>query len=219
MHPPSPSGARAVSRTAAVTTAGLLLTATAGTAAAAPAAPPAAGAAATAVAAVAFSDGGFESPVVPAPAPFTDYLGGQTFGPWTVGGDSADLTSDRLWDVAEGHQSLDLNGSTTGSVSQTFPVAPLTTYLVTFKLAGNPVWAPALKTGQVRVNGTTVLDFAFDVSGHGLRSMGYVEQTTAFTNLLGTSATLTFASTTPGYGGPVIDDVKVRSCLLVLCLP
>ncbi|WP_327682365.1 DUF642 domain-containing protein [Kitasatospora sp. NBC_00458] len=217
MRPLRPS-ATAVS--AAVLSAALLLTATAGSASAAPGDAPRAAPGAGATAAVAgFSDGGFESPVVPSPSPFTDYLGGQTFGPWTVGGDSADLTSDRLWDVAEGHQSLDLNGSTTGSVSQTFPVAPLTTYLVTFKLAGNPAWAPALKTGQVRVDGTTVLDFSFDTTGHGFRSMGYTEQTAAFTNLLGSSVTLTFASTTPGYGGPVIDDVKVRSCLLVLCLP
>ncbi|MEU0158065.1 hypothetical protein ABZ154_04265 [Streptomyces sp. NPDC006261] len=49
--------------------------------------------------------------------------------------------------------------------------------------------------------------------------MGYVQQTAAFTTLLQTSATLTFASTTPGYAGPVIDDVVIQSCLPVLCPP
>ncbi|MEU0303228.1 DUF642 domain-containing protein [Streptomyces sp. NPDC006175] len=164
-------------------------------------------------------DGGFETPAVPAPSPFTTYLGGQPLGPWTAGGDSVDLTSDRLWDAAEGHQSLDLNGSSTGSVSQEIRVLPLTSYVVSFELAGNPAWAPALKTGELRVDGTPVRTFSFDVTGHGFRDMGYTRQTAVFTNLLKHSVTLTFASTGPGVGGPVIDDVRVRSCLLVLCPP
>ncbi|MFI2781843.1 DUF642 domain-containing protein [Streptomyces sp. ALB3] len=164
-------------------------------------------------------DGGFETPAVPAPSPFTTYPGGQPVGPWTAGGDSVDLTSDRLWDAAEGHQSLDLNGSSSGSVSQQIPVLPLTSYVVSFELAGNPAWAPALKTGELRVDGTPVRTFGFDITGRGFRDMGYIRQSAVFTNLLKNSVTLTFASTSPGVGGPVIDDVRVRSCLLVLCPP
>ncbi|MFJ6854789.1 DUF642 domain-containing protein [Streptomyces sp. NPDC091271] len=163
--------------------------------------------------------GGFETPVVPAPSLFTTYLGGQATGPWTVGGNSVDLTSDRLWDAAEGSQSLDLNGSTSGSVSQEISTHPLTSYVVSFELAGNPAWAPALKTGELRVDGVPVKTFAFDITGHGFRNMGYTRQTAVFTNLLKSSVTLTFAGTSPGLGGPVIDDVQVRSCLLVLCPP
>lgn len=162
---------------------------------------------------------GFETPLVPAPYTFTDYLGGQPMGPWTVGGDSVDLTNDRLWDAAEGHQSLDLNGSTSGSVSRKISTLPLTSYIVSFKLAGNPEWLPTLKTGELRVNGSPLKTFSFDITGHGRRSMGYVQQTAVFTTLLNTSVTLTFVSTNPGYGGPVIDDVKIQSCLLVLCPP
>ncbi|MFB8026133.1 DUF642 domain-containing protein [Streptomyces sp. NPDC056465] len=161
--------------------------------------------------------GGFETPVVPAPSPFTSHLGGTALGPWAVGGHSVDLTSDRLWDAAEGSQSLDLNGSTSGSVSQEIPTHPLTSYIVSFELAGNPAWAPALKTGELRVDGVPVKTFTFDVTGHGFRTMGYTRQTAVFTSLLRNSVTLTFASTSPGPGGPVIDDVQVRSCLLVLC--
>ncbi|MFJ8751222.1 DUF642 domain-containing protein [Streptomyces sp. NPDC102441] len=168
---------------------------------------------------VAGFDGGFETPVVPAPSLFSTYLGGQTAGPWAVGGNSVDLTSDRLWDAAEGNQSLDLNGSTSGSVSQEISTHPLTSYVVSFELAGNPAWAPALKTGELRVDGTPVKTFSFDVTGHGFRNMGYTRQTAVFTNLLKSSVTLTFVSTSPGLGGPVIDDVRVRSCLLVLCPP
>ncbi|MCX5413619.1 DUF642 domain-containing protein [Streptomyces sp. NBC_00059] len=163
--------------------------------------------------------GGFETPVVPAPSPFTSYTGGQAVGPWTSGGHSVDLTSDRLWDAAEGSQSLDLNGSAAGGVSQEISTLPLTSYIVSFELAGNPAWAPALKTGELRVDGVPVKTFSFDITGHGFRNMGYTRHTAVFTSLLKTSVTLTFASTSPGVGGPVIDDVQVRSCLLVLCPP
>ncbi|MFC9946804.1 DUF642 domain-containing protein [Streptomyces pratensis] len=163
-----------------------------------------------------FADG-FETPVVPPPAPFTTHPGGQTAGPWAVGGHSVDVSSDRLWDAAEGSQSLDLNGTTSGSVSQQIPTHPLISYVVSFELAGNPAWAPALKTGELRVDGVPVKTFSFDVTGRGFRNMGYVRQTAVFTSPLKNSVTLTFASTSPGPGGPVIDDVRIRSCLLVLC--
>ncbi|MET8500693.1 DUF642 domain-containing protein [Streptomyces microflavus] len=163
--------------------------------------------------------GGFETPAVPPPTPFTVHTAGQTLGPWTVGGDSVDLVSDRLWDAAGGHQSVDLSGNAPGSVSQTVPTLPLTSYIVRFKLAGNVAQPPAVKKGGVRVNGAVVRTFSVDSAGRGFRDMGYVQQTAVFTTLLHTSATLTFASTTPGYAGPVIDDVVVQSCLLVLCPP
>lgn len=163
--------------------------------------------------------GGFETPAVPPPTPFTVHTAGQTLGPWTVGGDSVDLVSDRLWDAAGGHQSVDLSGNAPGSVSQTVPTLPLTSYIVRFKLAGNVAQPPAVKKGEFRVNGAVVRTFSFDSAGRGFRDMGYVQQTAVFTTLLHTSATLTFASTTPGYAGPVIDDVVVQSCLLVLCPP
>lgn len=163
--------------------------------------------------------GGFETPAVPPPTPFTVHTAGQTLGPWTVGGDSVDLVSDRFWDAAGGHQSVDLSGNAPGSVSQTVPTLPLTSYIVRFKLAGNVAQPPAVKKGEFRVNGAVVRTFSFDSAGRGFRDMGYVQQTAVFTTLLHTSATLTFASTTPGYAGPVIDDVVVQSCLLVLCPP
>ncbi len=164
------------------------------------------------------SNGGFESPVVPTSTPFVDLVAGQTIGPWTVGGDSVDLNSPRQWDAAEKQQSLDLNGSAPGSVTQTISTFPLTTYVVTFQLAGNPDGGPAVKTGVVEVDGSVVADYSFDVRGHSRRSMGYVEQTVYFTTLLDTSVGLTFASSTNGAYGPVIDDVQVSSCLLVICL-
>jgi choice-of-anchor C domain-containing protein len=162
------------------------------------------------------ADGSFEAPVVP--GTFTEPVAGQSLGPWTVGGDSVDLNSSRQWDAADGQQSLDLNGRAPGSVSQPIATFPLTTYIVTFQLAGNPDAGPALKTGTLQVDGAPVRNFSFDTTGRSRRAMGYVQETATFTTLLDPSVTLTFASTTPGAYGPVIDDVQVRNCLLVVCL-
>jgi hypothetical protein len=75
---------------------------------------------------------------------------------------------------------------------------------------------PAVKTGKVLVNGE-VAELLFDITGKSRTTMGYVtKQLTSLSS--GTSATLRFASTTPGAYGPVVDKVEVESCLLVLCL-
>lgn len=174
-----------------------------------------------------FSDGSFETPVV-TPGTFVDVSQGQSIGPWTVSG-LVDLIGAGYWQAADGAQSVDLNGQNTsipgesGAVSQTFTTIPLFAYEVSFALAGNPlsqgdpVAGPLTKTGDVLINGQIVKNFSFNVTGKSPTNMGYV--TEEFTFLAtGTSTTLEFASTNPGEGGPVIDNVRVESCLLVICL-
>lgn len=175
-----------------------------------------------------FSDGSFETPVV-TPGTFVDLSQGQSIGPWTVTTGLVDLIGAGYWQAADGVQSVDLNGQTAsipgeaGAVSQTFTTTPLFAYEVSFALAGNPlsqgnpVAGPLTKTGQVLINGQIVKKFSFNVTGKSPADMGYV--TEEFTFLAtGTSTTLEFASTNPGEGGPVIDNVRVQSCLLVICL-
>jgi choice-of-anchor C domain-containing protein len=175
-----------------------------------------------------FSDGSFETPVV-TPGIFQDLGQGQSIGPWTVTAGLVDLIGAGYWQAADGVQSVDLNGQTAsipgepGAVSQTFPTTPLFAYEVSFALAGNPLSqdsplaGPLTKTGEVLVNGQIVKKFSFNVTGKSPADMGYV--TEEFTFLAtGTSTTLEFASTNPGEGGPVIDNVSVESCLLVVCL-
>ena len=78
--------------------------------------------------------------------------------------------------------------------------------------------ARAIKTGQVLINGQVAKSFSFDITGKSEANMGYV--TKEFTFLAtGDSTTLEFASTTTPSGyGPVIDNVRVESCLLIICL-
>ncbi|GIG92229.1 DUF642 domain-containing protein [Plantactinospora endophytica] len=163
-------------------------------------------------AAVVFADG-FENPVIF--NDFTTFAAGQQLGPWTVAAGTVDLTRD--WQHAEGNQSLDLNGYSPGAVARSLPTTVLTTYRVRFALAGNPDNGPVVTSGTVTANGQTIDDLTFDTTGQSPSDMGYVYRTAYFTNVLSHSTTLRFTSTTPGAFGPVVDAVRVESCLLVVC--
>ncbi|MET7277134.1 DUF642 domain-containing protein [Kribbella sp. NPDC005582] len=156
---------------------------------------------------------GFENPRVP--AYFSSFGAGQQFDGWTVTAGGVDLVAS--WQDAEGRQSLDLNGAVNGSVARTLPSQLLTTYKVTFAVAGNPEGPPAVKSGKVEVNGQEVDTFTFSIVGKSPTSMGWVYRSFYFTNLLSSSSVLQFSGTSGGNWGPAIDDVKVESCLLILC--
>ena len=112
------------------------------------------------------------------------------------------------WTAQDPTHSLDLNGLTSGSIQQTFDVNQGHTYQVTFYLAGNSELAPAVKTLNVIVAGSTI-PFSFDVTGDSRFSMGWVQETFTFNTLLETTDTLQFVSTTPGAGGPALDLVTL----------
>ncbi|MGW6915310.1 choice-of-anchor C family protein [Kitasatospora sp. NPDC054939] len=157
-----------------------------------------------------FDDGSFETPKAPANA-FTSLTTGQTIGPWTVTAGSVDLIGAGFWQAAEGDQSLDLNGSNSGTVAQRFTTVPGSTYSVTYALAGNPEGGPALRTGRALIDGQGFQDFSFDIAGRTRAAMGYVGRQFTFV-AQGPSTTLSFASTVAGAYGPVIDNVQVKEC-------
>jgi choice-of-anchor C domain-containing protein len=158
---------------------------------------------------------GFEQPVVPRSS--LGLAAGRAFGAWTVTKGNVDLVTTDLWTPVEGRQSLDLDGNVPGAVARTFRSTPLLTYRISYALAGNYVAAPTVKTGEVRVNGKLVQRMSFDTTGKSRNNMGFTRHT-AFVLAKGVSMRLEFASTTtPGGHGPVIDDVRVDSCLVILC--
>ncbi|MFD4997926.1 choice-of-anchor C family protein [Streptomyces buecherae] len=155
-------------------------------------------------------DGSFEYPTAPANS-FTNVAAGGSIGPWSVTRGNVDHIGRGFWQAAERNQSVDLNGGTPGTVAQTFPTTPGTTYSVTYALAGNPGSGPAVKTGRVLIDGQTVQDFTFDITGKTRTNMGYVGRQVTFV-ARSASTTLSFASTTANSAhGPVIDDVVVRA--------
>lgn len=169
-------------------------------------------AAAPAHALTGFSNGSFENPVV-VPNTFQRFFIGESIGAWEVSQGNVDLIGAGFWQAADGVQSLDLDGGVVqGGVTQEFITVPLLKYKVRFKLAGNVDQGPAIKTGQVLVNGHVIENFSFDITGKTRANMGYVSEEAYFiaTSL---STTLTFRSTTGSGYGPVIDKVTVKNCL------
>ena len=86
----------------------------------------------------------------------------------------------------------------------------------TVDLIGSVFWQ-ATDGGAVVANGGVIQSFTFDVTGKSFTNMGYVAKETHFI-ATGLTSTLEFRSTNAGAFGPVIDDVDVVSCLLVICI-
>ncbi len=176
-----------------------------------------------AVAALAFSlpaqaavnlvqDGNFDSPA--APGTFATYTNGQSFGGWTVTGDSVDLIGS-YWGAPAGGGSVDLAGTSAGGIYQTI-AAPTGNYNLSFYLAGNPDGGDPLKNVQVTLlSGLNVdtFDFSFDTTGHSKSAMGYILESLNIVSH-GDPITLQFSSTdgnTP-YGA-VIGGVSLAAAV------
>jgi hypothetical protein len=100
-----------------------------------------------------------------------------TGGGWSISANVDHIGG--LWQSAAGSQSVDLNGSTTGSVSQTFATTPGAMYAVRYAVSEN-FFGVGNKTMQVKW-GSDVID---DVSVIGsaacvgdLKSDGFVDDT------------------------------------------
>lgn len=166
-----------------------------------------------------FSNASFETPVV-TPNTFVNMGAGASIGAWTITQGHVDLIGAGYWQAAGGVQSVDLSGSAVplaGGVAQSFATVPLLRYRVSYKVAGNPGGGPTIKTGQVLANGNVIQSFSFDVTGKTFADMGYVHKVAMFF-ASGPTSTIEFRSTTNTAFGPVLDNVHVKSCLVVICL-
>lgn len=167
------------------------------------------------------ANGGFETPAIPANA-FIRYGTGSTVGPWRVSEGNVDLTGANFWQTADGRQSIDLEGSESGKIEQRIATRIGGCYTVTFALAGNPDGGPTVKRGFARVyqhtlgHPTVQKNFIFNTAGKSRSNMGYVPERFRF-RALASSGTLSFASTTGGGYGPVIDAVNVTQSNPIEC--
>lgn len=169
----------------------------------------------------ALHNGSFENPAIPANA-FIRYGMGSTIGPWRVTQGNVDLTGANFWQVVDGRQSLDLEGSESGTIEQQFATRIGGCYTVTFALAGNPDGGPTIKRGYARVvqhtlgHPTVQKNVIFNTAGKSRANMGYVPERFRF-RAFAPSATLSFSSTTGGGYGPVIDAVNVTPSNPIEC--
>ena len=159
---------------------------------------------------------GFEHPLV-TPGTYVTRSAGDTFGRWTVTRGTIDQIGRGYWQAADSRQSIDLNGTSEGTVRTTFMTVPLVKYRVTYFLAGNPAGGPVVKTGRVSINGVVRETFAFDTTGRTFAAMGYVRRSFTFAGP-GGKTTLDFASTSgAGAYGLVVDKVTALRCTTPGC--
>jgi choice-of-anchor C domain-containing protein len=152
-------------------------------------------------------NGSFETPVR---ATYITYFAPATFGSWTVGSGSVDL--EPSWQDYNGNQSLDLAGSSQGSVYQDLCTMPGIQYQLSFALAGNPNETPTTKTMEVWWAGQKVSTQTFSTVGRTTTSMGW----TVVQMTVQASATTTRLMFRDGYigttrSGPALDDVSVTA--------
>jgi choice-of-anchor C domain-containing protein len=152
------------------------------------------------------NNGGFETGSFPGSAT-TLFNGSTGITGWVVGGNSVDYIGSH-WQAGEGSRSVDLSGSSPGSISQ--PLSGLTVgkqYQVSFLMAGNPDGGPSTKVLNASV-GSFSQNFTFNVASKSLGNMGWTLKSFTFTATSATP-TLTFSSLTEGPYGPAIDGVRV----------
>jgi choice-of-anchor C domain-containing protein len=141
-------------------------------------------------------------------APWTTLGPGSTdLTGWTIESGTVDWISTNR-SASEGSRSIDLSGDGPGVLSQSLATTAGNTYTVSFDLSGNPACGPAMKTLTVGATGAQSTAFSFDfvAAGATLSDMKWAKQTYAFV-ATGTTATLTFTSTTGGICGPALDNV------------
>ena len=151
--------------------------------------------------------------------------GGTNVSGWTVDSGSIDYIG-TYWTAADGSRSLDMNGLTAGSISQT--ISGLLVghqYRVEFYIAGNPDAGPSVKTLGVMASANSDT-YNFDITGNSHTVMGWVPASFLFT-ADNTDVLLTFASlvttggTTqnPAAFGPALDNISISETPIPAALP
>ncbi len=159
-------------------------------------------------------NGSFESPVQS--GGYTTYSTGQTFGGWLVTtGDVEHDGGGHGAAIPNGTQTVDLNGSTTGGISQSFATISGHTYAWDMRISGNN------GCGQNTFNGTVVFTSG-STTTHNF-STNTLISASSWDHEYGkfvagaASTSLAITSTIPSCGGPFIDDIRVVDMSVASC--
>jgi choice-of-anchor C domain-containing protein len=161
----------------------------------------------------------FENPANNTAAPgypgFVTLGSGSTIDGWTVGGAGVDLING-YWTSQDGAQSLDMNSSGPGSITQTFSgLIQGMTYKMTFWItpnsnAGTPDFK-TLKVSATNANKSTNYGFFVDDPADNSSLGRWALQTFYFTVGASGTETLTFAGTSGGPAGMALDNINIAA--------
>ena len=154
-------------------------------------------------------NGSFE--IGPNPGSFATLGTGNTgITGWTVTNGSIDYIGS-YWQAQDGTRSIDLAGSSVGTIAQDFATNIGETYAVTYWIARNPDGGVNARTGFVSAGGT---QSQFTYGGSGNRAnMQWQQETFQFTatNAITTLSFAADAATAGGFYGPALDNVSIAT--------
>ncbi len=160
-------------------------------------------------------DGGFETPSVG--GGFQNFTAGQMIdGGFTVRTGSVDVVAASFFPAFAGTQSLDLDGSSPGSITQVLATTAGTSYTFSFEYSNNPFVAFGATSPATATFSLGGLTGVVSHMGATVANMGYMLFTTTFV-ATSASTTLTFTSTDgpTSNGGIVLDAVSLNPAIAV----
>ena len=149
-------------------------------------------------------NGSFEDPVA------TSSIDGRTSIPgWSASSGNFELITSAFWQPFAGNQSIDLNGTSVGTIFQDVATVAGTRYDLTFALAGNP-GTPENKTLNVLWGTDAARPFTFVQAGATQADMNWELITIQGLVATGPTTRLVFQSTSPNaFSGPALDAVAL----------
>lgn len=145
----------------------------------------------------------------------TYYVGGPVALPgWTIESGSVDLTdTNSIWGpAAAGQYSLDINGWSQGTISQSFATALGQIYNVSFAYSRNPANAPNMALATVSAGGETFNVTAQNGQFGGMGNMDWAVGSFSFVGT-GQTETIRLASGISGNAGIFFDSVSVQAAI------
>ena len=148
---------------------------------------------------------------------FDHVYSGGSIGAFDVTGGNVDWIG-TYWQASDGAHSVDMSGTSLGTIETTFATIIGTTYDVSFAMAGNSGGAgPAVKTLNASVTSATQSvfsgNFLFDTASTSYTNMGWTNYIFQFT-ALGETSTLEFIDLSTGgsnNAGAALDNIIVST--------
>lgn len=153
----------------------------------------------------------------------TYYSGGSPMGNWSVDRGSVDLIGGYWQAPSVGGGSVDLDGSSPGSISQILTLSP-GSYMLSFSLSGNPEAGALLKSVGVSIGDASEI-FSYNTRDNGTTKtdMHYINEVLFFSiSPLASQQErrLSFISqSSSGAGGAVIGNLQISQVPLPAALP
>lgn len=155
---------------------------------------------------VSIKNGSFESASVN-PGSFVTLPNGSTaIDGWQVTSGNIDYVGS-YWIASDSSRSLDLNGTISGSISQTFKTTKGAAYHLQFDMAGNTDCGAVTMRLRLSAAGTS-REFDFSTAGNNRQNMGWQKKSFEFV-ASDTLTTMTFTSLSSGICGPAIDNIRI----------